>query len=527
MLPEPLTKTPLRVLFVEDRDDDARLMLRELERSGYAVTSKRVDTENALRDTLGRETWDVVISDWSMPAFDALTALDICKHSESDIPFIIVSGTIGEEIAVDALRAGAKDFILKGKLARLTTAVGRELREREGRVARKRAEEALRNTEEQLRQAQKMEAVGRLAGGVAHDFNNLLSVILSYASLVLSDEEINEETREAVTEMQKAGVRAADLTRQLLAFSRHQVVTTQILDVNSVLVGMDKMLKRILGEDVELVTLTAPRLAKIRADRGRIEQVVMNLVVNARDAMPHGGNLTVATHDATLDDAGASPVVAKAGPYVVLSVRDNGVGMDEATKARIFEPFFTTKPLGKGTGLGLSTVFGIVQQCGGTIRVVSERGAGATFEVYLPAVAETQTREANPSTPLPLRRAASETILLVEDDDQVRNLTHSILRRSGYTVIEATNASDARRACNEHKSTIDLILTDVVLPGANGIQMIEDLMRILPNVKVICMSGYAGDTATQQRIAEAKLPFLQKPITPELLSRKLREVLDA
>jgi two-component system, cell cycle sensor histidine kinase and response regulator CckA len=393
-------------------------------------------------------------------------------------------------------------------------------------AARVRAESALQKTEEQFRQAQKMEAVGRLAGGIAHDFNNLLTVILSYSALILGDINADSAIRESVEEIRKAGKRAAELTRQLLMFSRQQVLEPAVLDLNDLLTGMAKMLHRLVGEDVELVSIAGTSLGHVRADPGSIEQLVMNLVVNARDAMPTGGKLTIETANVNLDDAYAEEHLGvRPGQYVVTSVSDTGTGIDKATQARIFEPFFTTKDKAKGTGLGLSTVFGIVQQSGGSIWVDSEPGKGATFKVYLPRVDDAVEVRHPALAPTMLRGA--ETILLVEDEEQVRAVTRGILKRQGYSVIEARNGTEALAACQQHSGGIDLLLTDVVMPLMSGPELARRLATARPAMKILCMSGYMDDAVLRHGALEAGIAFMQKPFTPDMLTAKIRDVLDA
>ncbi len=397
---------------------------------------------------------------------------------------------------------------------------------RASEAERKRAEKALRSSEEQLRQSQKMEAVGRLAGGVAHDFNNLLSVIISYSEMIIDDLKPGEPMRDELEQIRKAGTRAEELTRQLLMFSRQSVIQPRVLDLNELLAGMDKMLQRILGEDVDMVSSKAPGLGRIRVDPGSIEQVIMNLVVNARDAMPKGGKLTLETANVTLDeDYARTHADVEAGPHVMLAVSDTGIGMDAATQARIFEPFFTTKPKDKGTGLGLSTVFGIAHQSGGSVWVYSEPGKGTTFKVYLPRVDAAVESLPTPAAPSTLR--GTETILLVEDDDPVRAVAMGILRRYGYQVIAAQHAGEALLICEQHKGIIDLLLTDVVMPRMSGPELGQRLSRDRPEMKVICMSGYTDDSIVRHGVLEAKVAYLQKPLTTEALARKVREVLDA
>ncbi len=406
-------------------------------------------------------------------------------------------------------------------------------RETDGRIsleresANRKAAEAERDRSlAQLQQSQKMEAIGQLAGGVAHDFNNLLSVVLGYADLILADMESDDVTRGDVEEIRRAGERAAALTRQLLMFSRQQVIEPKVLDLNDVLSDVDKMLRRLVGEDVELTTIHGPSLGHIRADPGSVEQVIMNLVVNARDAMPVGGKLTIETANVLLDEEYArAHLEAKPGAHVMLAITDTGSGMDKSTLARIFEPFYTTKEKGKGTGLGLSTVFGIVQQSGGTVWVYSEVGVGTTFKVYLPRVDEEADDIRSLVMPATLR--GSETILLVEDEDQVRDVARGILLRQGYTVLDARNAGEALLLCEQHAGRIHLLLSDVVMPRMSGPALAKRLVRTRPDMKVLCMSGYTDDAAVRHGVIDAELAYLQKPLTVDSLSRKVRSVLDA
>jgi two-component system, cell cycle sensor histidine kinase and response regulator CckA len=398
--------------------------------------------------------------------------------------------------------------------------------EDERRSIEERYQQTLRKTEEQLRQSQKMDAIGRLAGGVAHDFNNVLSVILSYSQMMLMDLAPGAPMRDDVDEISKAAQRAASLTRQLLAFSRQQVMEPKVLDLNDLIIGMDKMLKRLLGADVDLVSLPGSALGRVRADPGAIEQVIMNLAVNARDAMPTGGKLTIETGNVMLDEGFARehPGVT-AGPHVMLAVTDSGCGMDAATKSRIFEPFFTTKEKGKGTGLGLSMVFGIVKQSGGTVWVYSELGRGTTFKVYLPRI-DAAADSLRPEL-LPESVGGRETILLVDDDDQVRAVTRAILQRSGYQVIDARDAGDALEHASRHAGNIDLLLTDVVMPKMSGPELAKRVAEVRPGTKLLCMSGYTDDSVVRHGVLEGHVAYLQKPITPEALVIRVRQVLES
>ena len=388
-------------------------------------------------------------------------------------------------------------------------------------------EEALRKSEEQLRQSQKLEAVGRLAGGVAHDFNNLLTVITGYSDLLLRKIEGEDPMRSKVGEIKKAAERAANLTRQLLAFSRKQVLEPRVMVLNETVAEMDKMLKRLIGEDVELVTVLDPQLRSVNVDPGQIEQVLMNLCVNARDAMPEGGKLTVETGNVYLDSAYAlSHGSVRPGWYTMLAVSDTGHGMDAETQERIFEPFFTTKETGKGTGLGLATVYGIVKQSGGNIWVYSEPGHGTTFKVYLPAVEEEAVEEANAAVPHVPR--GTETILLVEDEEAVRALLQDILEAEGYTVLVAHDGHDALRECERHEGPIHMVMTDVVMPRMSGRELVERLGGgKCAHVKVLYMSGYTDDAIVRHGVLDEGVSFLQKPFTPDAALRKVRETLDS
>ncbi|MDQ3295643.1 MAG: PAS domain S-box protein [Myxococcota bacterium] len=392
-------------------------------------------------------------------------------------------------------------------------------------TTRKRAERALLEVESQLRQSQKMEAVGQLAGGIAHDFNNILTVILSCGEFLLEDLQPMDPARADVEEICKAGARAAALTRQLLMFSRQQVLAPKVLEISAVTADMENMLRRVLGEDVGLVLRNSPHGGRVRVDPGSIEQVIMNLVVNARDAMPTGGQLVIETANVMLDETFVHPQSGfTPGPHVVLSVTDTGTGMDEATCARIFEPFFTTKAVGQGTGLGLSTVFGIVQQSHGTIRVHSVVGEGTTFSIYLPQVYS--DAEASLAT---LPRTAfhgTETILLVEDEEQVRMVTRNILERHGYRVLEMRSPPEALLHVQNSSEQIDLLLTDVVMPHMSGPELARQLTKIRPQLRVLCMSGYTDDSIVRHGVLQAAIAFVQKPFTSDSLTQKVREVLD-
>jgi two-component system cell cycle sensor histidine kinase/response regulator CckA len=378
--------------------------------------------------------------------------------------------------------------------------------------------------EEQFRQAQKMEAVGRLAGGVAHDFNNLLTVIGGYTQMLLDGMPPGDSARGSVEEIARACASAAGLTNQLLAFSRRQIVTPRVMDLNALVAGLDKMLHRLIGEDVELVTALAPELPHVRVDAGQIEQILMNLVVNARDAMPQGGAITIATEVAGFSER--SPEGVGPGRFVLLSVSDTGRGMTEEVKRQAFEPFFTTKGRGKGTGLGLSTVYGIVKQSGGEIAVFSAPGQGSSFRIYLPAVDRAVAAGAE-GAPAQERKRGTETVLLAEDESGLRKLIHELLQGHGYTVLQAADSREALECCERHPGPIHLFLTDIVMPGMSGQDLSSLLTHRRPRLKVLFMSGHTDHAILDRGLLRGGIAFLRKPFTPEALLSKVREVLDA
>jgi CheY-like chemotaxis protein len=372
-----------------------------------------------------------------------------------------------------------------------------------------------------------MEAIGKLAGGVAHDFNNLLTVIHGYSELMLNSLDQNSRLRQDVQEIMHASDRASSLTRQLLAFSRKQVLQPQVLDLNADVSNMDKMLRRMIGEDIELVTLLVKDLGRIKADPGQIEQVLLNLAVNAKDAMRNGGKLTIETANVKLDENYArSHVDVTPGNYVMLSMSDTGVGMTPETKERIFEPFFTTKEKGKGTGLGLSTVYGIIQQSGGNIWVYSEPGLGTTFKIYLPTI-EGDTESFRPAAVPTKLLQGSETVLLVEDEEMVRKLACTVLEKKGYRVLEASSGDKALDVVQgQNGNPIHLMVTDVVMPGMSGRQLADRLVSLRPELKVLYMSGYTDNAIVHHGVLDRGIAYIQKPFTPDALATKVREILD-
>jgi two-component system cell cycle sensor histidine kinase/response regulator CckA len=509
---------PLRVLIVSDSEGDALRLTDELRRSDYVPSHERVAAADAFRDALAQK-WDLILAEYASGEFSAIAALERLRETGADIPLVAIGGPMPEESVLAVLKAGAAGFIRRDHLSRLGATVAREMSQAEGRRERGRLEQ-------QFRQAQKMEAVGRLAGGVAHDFNNLLTVITGYADLLLCGGNLQNSQRTALEEIRRAAERGGALTHQLLAFSRRQPFTPRVLQLNALILNMEKMLSRLIREDIELITVLAAEPATTSTDPGQIEQVIMNVVVNARDAMPGGGKLIIETFNAHVDPAYAGPNVdLKPGSYVVLSISDTGVGMDPETTAHLFEPFFTTKAPGKGTGLGLATAYGIVKQSGGAISVYSEPGRGTTVKIYLPsAEAKAPPEPEEPAAPASLR--GTETILVMEDEARVRKLVCQVLTARGYQVLEALRGEQAIRRAAEYKGRIHLLLADVVMPEMSGPRAVEQIRALHPGIKVLYMSGYTDEAIVHHGILDSGQPFLQKPFLPNTLARKVREVLN-
>lgn len=645
---------PLRALIVEDVDRDALLVVRTLRRGGFDVTFERVDTPEAMAAALTRKVWDIVISDYSMPLFSAPMALGCVKERNLDLPFIIVSGTVGEDVAVEAMRAGAHDFMAKGNLARLLPAVERELREAATRRERRQAQRDLRASEgrfqsserrfndlfefapdaivitsrqgiimlvngqaermfgwpraelvgqavevlvppqdreghvtsregylhaavpramgggrsslrglrkdgsvfpveislspmesdgellvaaaarditersqleARLLQVQRLESVGQLAAGIAHDFNNLLTVINSTAELAASSLPESDPMREEFAAIRGAGASAAALTAQLLAFSRKQILQPAVVNLNTTVANVQGMLRRIIREDIDLRVLPGEGLANVRVDAGQMEQVILNLAINSRDAMPEGGSLMIETANVVLDETytRTHPAV-QPGPYVMLAISDTGIGMDEATREKIFQPFFTTKAQGRGSGLGLSTAYGIVKQSSGNIWVYSEVGQGTTIKIYLPTV-DAAVHEGRPARAAGASRG-TETILVVEDDERIGRVAKRILELAGYTVLMAARGGDALRLLENHHGPVHLMLTDVVMPGMSGGDLAVRLEVSHPLMKVLYTSGHTDNAIVHHGVLDEGLHFLAKPYSVADLTRKVREVLD-
>ena len=511
-------KFPLHILHLEDDPNDAALVQSLLEADGIGCAITRTETQDDFVAILERGGVDIVLSDYSLPAFDGLSAIKIVRARWPNLPIIMVSGTLGEELAIDSLKNGATDYVLKERLARLVPALRRAMREVEARVERQRLNA-------QLIEAQKMEVVGQLAGGVAHDFNNILAIIMGYCDLLAHEIKSDSPLLSYTEEINQAAERAAGLTQQLLVFSSKRTVHPIVLDLNEVLADLNKMLRRLIHENIEMAISPGNRIGHIKADAGHIGQVLMNLVVNARDAMPKGGKLLIATANVALDKSGAHPDTIP-GDYVVLSVGDTGTGMTAEVKARLFEAFFTTKSKGKGTGLGLATCLSIVQQSGGHIDVQSEIGKGTTFKIYFPRVDQAADVEARPvhDEEYP---GGTETLMVVEDDPSLRQLAREILQARGYEVLSAFNGQDALQVAMEHQgSPIHLVVTDVVMPQMGGKVMAQWLKETYPNLKFLFTSGYMDDVLTNQEELDARIEFLPKPYTPGILCRKVRELMD-
>src|SRR5438552_8262876 len=633
----------VRILLLEDVPADAALIQRELTKAGLVFVSQQVDTRVAFEEALRIFAPDVILSDHGLPGFDGAAALQFVRERFPALPVILVTGSLNEETAVEVMKAGAADYVLKDHLTRLPQAIKRALRESRLREERELAVAALRaaeeeyralfeNTpypmwvfdlethrllavnsaaiahygyrreeflalkiedlrapedipaleqhlatqeagyhttgpwrhrkkdgtlievqtsgheitfagrraelvviddvterkrlEEQFRQAQKMEAVGRLAAGVAHDFNNLLTAILGTTDLMIEDPPADDPGSEGLLDIRGAAERAAVLTRQLLTFSRQQVVSPRMLRLNELITDLVKLLRRLLGEDVTIASALAPDCGAVKADPGQLEQVLVNLAVNARDAMPNGGRLTIETKNVDLDaDYPTERVMIPAGRYVMLAVTDNGTGMDAQTNARIFEPFFTTKPVGKGTGLGLATVYGVVQQTGGYIWLYSELGHGTSFKIYLPRV------DADGPQPAEEEQRASaldgsEPELGAEDEEAVRLIIAKALEARGYRVLSARDGSEALElaAC---PGGIELLVNDVGMPDMNGRELSRCLTEARPNLRTLYLSGYTDDAMLHRGVLQEGVAFLQKPFSLGALARKVRDVIEA
>lgn len=644
----------VRILLVEDLPTDAELAEREIQKTLQACIFHRVETRDDYLAALAEFQPDLIISDYRMPRFDGLSALKLALEHAPSTPVIILTGAINEDTAVECMKAGATDYVIKEHIKRLGQAVIHALDEKRLRIERlravsarkqaeeqllyqasllqnvsdaiiaadlafhitswnraaetlygwsagevigmpineilrsepddqleqmyqhclahglwkgeaihrnrngaaitilasvslvrdssgrpvgivtvnrditerKQAEEAQARLQEQLRQAQKLESIGRLAGGIAHDFNNLLVPIMGYAELAQMELPPDSKAHADLDMIRTAAQRAASLSRQILAFSRRQVLEIRQLDLNEIITGFQSMLQRLIGEDIELQIVLSSSPCMVRADRTQIEQILMNLSVNARDAMPGGGKLIIETNNVLLDESfTARHSEMSPGRYIMLSLSDTGIGMDSGIRQHIFEPFFTTKEQGKGTGLGLATVFGIVKQHQGHILVYSEPGKGTTFRIYLPQLEET-AQDVVPMFPEPTSFHGTETILVVEDEPMVRKLACETLELYGYTVITAENPNAGLQVASGYTATIHLLLTDMIMPQMNGRELYAQLLATRPELKVLYMSGYTENVILHYAILEEGADFIQKPFTVRDLTQKVRRVLD-
>ncbi|MGH7094832.1 MAG: response regulator, partial [Stellaceae bacterium] len=508
----------IRVLIVEDREDDAALLLRELRRGGIDPVYRRVDSAAAMRSAL-EQPWDLVISDWSMPGFDAPAALRLVQKAGLDLPFVIVSGTVGEEVAVEAMRAGAHDFMTKGRFPRLIPAIEREMRE-----ARHRAEH--RRTEQLLRQAQKMEAMGQLTGGIAHDFNNLLGVIVANVELVLEAVRGDPALAELTGEILNSALHGAELTHRLLAFARQLPLSSQVVALNDRLPRIVTILERTLGERIRISTRLADGLWPTRVDPSQIEDALLNLAINARDAMPSGGTLTIETVNVALDESYAAlHSEVTPGDYVMLAMTDTGCGMPPEVAERAMEPFFTTKETGQGTGLGLSMIYGFTKQSGGHLSIYSELGVGTTMRLYLPRSHEhAAAPSARTDAPAP-RSAGGEAILLVDDNTALRRVTMRRLAALGYRVSDAEDGPAALELIDSGQP-FDLLLTDIGLPGGmTGYELAERARARQPRLRLLFTTGYGNQREQRHGSPYVAEALIRKPYRSDELAAKVRDVL--
>lgn len=510
--------TPLRVLIIEDSEDDALLVVRELSLGGYQVRYKRVDSSGGLKLACDSEDWDLVISDHSMPHFSGTDALKLVRSRNLDVPFIFVSGTMGEETAVEAMRNGARDYLIKGNLKRLVPAVERELREYAQHQERKRLEK-------HVQQLQKFEAIGRLSGGIAHDFNNMIGAILGWAELGYSEAPPDSHFRTRFQKIRDQSHRAAKLTSQLLAFGRMQVLQRRKIDLNLMIREEMNFLEKVIGENISIRVLPEPNLWITDADRTQLQQVLMNLCLNARDAMPDGGQLTIETKNIEIDEVFCrTHVGATPGRYVQLMVIDTGTGIDPATAEHIFEPFFTTKEMGRGTGLGLATTYGIVKQHQGLIYMSSALGHGTAFQVFLPAAPGAPEPVESPTGEVAL--TGKETILFAEDHHGLRETIQEMLQTMGYTVIPASDGAQAVELFRNHHDQIALVVLDLIMPGLSGIDAYHRVCEIRREVPVVFTSGYAARSESLFPLLNRGAEFVQKPYTVGKLCHVIRRMLD-
>ena len=508
---------------VEDSPDDIELIRLELSRHGFQVQTRVIGTRAEFLAALKEGPWDVVLSDHSMTGLTSTDALHLLRAHDADVPFIIVSDTIGEDAAVEAMRGGAQDYVLTRNLRRLGPAVERELREAANRRMQRSTQEALQASEHRVRHAQRMEAVRRLAGGIAHDFNDPLTVILGFSEFLIEQLPPGQPLHRDASEIRMAAERAARLTKQLLAFSRQQVLERRVIDLAATVCGLQPMIERAVGPEIQFTFNDAGTPQLVLIDPGQFEQIVMNLVINARGAMPAGGQVRLCLDRVRLDPLHAADLEISPGHYVSLSVSDTGHGLDAEAIEHVFEPFFSTKATGTGagTGLGLSTVFGIVHQSGGAIEVSSVVRKGTTFRIYFPlssAAAADRAHEAPKAGPC--QRAS--TILLAEDEQGVRAYIEMALNRAGHRVIATANGVEAIEIAERNHEPIDLLIADVMMPGLSGPDVADRLRRRNPGMRTLFISGYSGNPVMPDRVMADSGAFLLKPFTPEVLLAKVQ-----
>jgi two-component system, cell cycle sensor histidine kinase and response regulator CckA len=510
--------TALRALIVEDSEMDCEILVRQLRKGGYDVTFKRVDSTEALNSALILGNWDIVFSDYSMPGFSGVACLKIIRERGLDVPFIFVSGTIGEEMAVEGMKLGANDYVMKGHTARLLPAIRRELDD----ASLRRQHDAV---QQRMRQLEKFEAIGKLAGGIAHDFNNVIGAVSGWAELGLGEAPPSSPVARYFEKILEQSRRAAGLTRQLLAYARKQRLEPRNVELNQLIIETMALLRRVIGEHIQVILELSPEAPIVRADPTQVEQVLMNLCLNSRDAMPSGGELTIKTEMTELGPEYCKVhTYAQPGRYIQLTVSDTGTGMDGATREHIFEPFFTTKEVGEGTGLGLPTALGIVKQHNGMIEVESQPGKGTTFKVLLPAVAGMPDPKLVPdNSPV---RGGSETILLVEDNDGMRQMLREALQGLGYKVIVAEDGLEAIDQFHVYRSRISLVVVDMLMPKMSGPAVYARLSETVAHLPVIFCSGYSQHSLPDVSAKSAPFALLQKPFDCKVLARKIRELLD-
>jgi signal transduction histidine kinase len=508
------------ILLIDDDPQAQALIDMALIDAHFERKIEVVTTAAAGLERIKADDHDIYLVDHRLPDGTGLDVISAAKHLGTDKPFILMTGYGSGALDEAALREGAADYVEKHLVgAYLERSIRYALRDWQ-------STRELQDREEQLRQSQKMEAIGRLAGGVAHDFNNLLTAIIGYTDMIAERSDLDPETTREVAEIRRAADRGAALTRQLLAFSRKQLLHPTVLNVNDSVVGLLDMLPRLIGDHIHTDARLAAGLGFVKADASHIEQVIVNLVLNARDAMPTGGHVTIETANVVLteDRLAAEGLTVEPGRYVMLAISDTGIGMDEATRVHAFEPFFTTKATGKGTGLGLATVYGIIEQSGGAIAMDTAPGRGTSIRIYLPVTDAVATAER--PHPLPTATAGKETLLLVEDNDAIREISAQALRRRGYTVFEARNGEEAIDWAAQSTTRPHMLITDVVMPGMSGPNLAAHLMQRTPNLRVLYMSGYTDDATEVHGAFWGGVPLLQKPFTPSQLAESVRVALD-